>query len=542
MRELGLLLKPSPFNSMLSLTSQHTMVKEILREMEQNKVEPDILTVNKVLKVFAAESKVEAMETFMSTWSGENGIKLERGTLVAMAKAYDKSGSIVKAIEMFGNLGGSKRRVSIFGTSTREKVEDDGYRSVISSLLKLDDVQGAENIYGEWKPDGPNLDLSFTGFTDFSVLRRRESISLVIEMRKGPLSCHRKTGGARLWMRFGRTGAMEVKECDKTTIIEHTSIPARDLRILGPVFSHSSNILAREKAIVVNLEVLKAIITAEEVLLLDPIRPEVLPFVDRLKQQFPQRNGSENVQTALDPDQGLESELPFEFKVLEIALEVVCSIVDTSVAALETEAWPVLNELTKNLNTENLEYVRSVKSNLTRLLAGVQKVRDELEHLLDDNKDMADLYLTRKWIKNQQTEVILASNRRANMLTSNADEDDVEVLEMLLEAYFMQLEGMLNKIITVREYIDDTEDYVKIQLRNQRNEMYQMKLILIIASFAIGAATLLASLFGMNIHCQLYDDDMKNIFGYVVWSIIVLCVGLFLVTLGYARWKKLLGS
>ncbi|CAH2063607.1 unnamed protein product [Thlaspi arvense] len=373
----------------------------------------------------------------------------------------------------------------------------------------------------------------------------------------------KKTGGARLWMRFDRTGAMEVVECDKSTIIKRASVPARDLRILGPVFSHSSNILAREKAIVVNLEVIKAIVTAEEVLLLDPLRPEVLPLIDRLKQQFPQRNGSENapqasanVQSALDPEaaEGLQSELPFEFQVLEIALEVVCSIVDSSVAALETEAWPILDELTKNVSTENLEYVRSLKSNLTRLLARVQKVRDELEHLLDDNEDMADLYLTRKWIQNQQTEAILegtatnsilapphnTSNRSASMVTSNMDEDDVEDLEMLLEAYFMQLEGMRNKILTVREYIDDTEDYVNIQLDNQRNELIQLQLILTIASFAIAAETLLASLFGMNIPCSLYDTH--GIFGYFVWSITALCFVLFMVTLGYARWKKLLGS
>lgn len=53
----------------------------------------------------------------------------------------------------------------------------------------------------------------------------------------------KKAGGARLWMRFDRTGAMEVVECDKSTIIKRASVPPRDLRILGPVFSHSSNIL-----------------------------------------------------------------------------------------------------------------------------------------------------------------------------------------------------------------------------------------------------------------------------------------------------------
>lgn len=53
----------------------------------------------------------------------------------------------------------------------------------------------------------------------------------------------KKAGGARLWMRFDRFGASELVECDKNAIIKRAAIPARDLRILGPVFSHSSSIL-----------------------------------------------------------------------------------------------------------------------------------------------------------------------------------------------------------------------------------------------------------------------------------------------------------
>jgi len=95
-------------------------------------------------------------------------------------------------------------------------------------------------------------------------------------------------------------------------------------------------------------------------------------------------------------------------------------------------------------------------------------VRDEIEHLLDDNEDMAQLYLTRKWMQNQQPESLLgiggsnvvtstgpplrrmSSNRSGSLVTSNyLDDNDVEDLEMLLEAYFMQLDGTRNKILSV---------------------------------------------------------------------------------------------
>ncbi|KAI3878948.1 hypothetical protein MKX03_037345 [Papaver bracteatum] len=370
----------------------------------------------------------------------------------------------------------------------------------------------------------------------------------------------KKTGNARLWMKFNQFGESEVSELDKSAIIKRVSIPARDLRILGPVFSQSSNILAREKAMVVNLEFIKAIVTAEEVLLLDPLCQEVIPFVEQLKQQLPYNSQPKTHEVGSEAAEGLQSDLPFEFQVLEIALEVVCTYLDSNVADLERNAYPVLDELARNVSTKNLELVRSLKSTLTRLLARVQKVRDELEHLLDDNEDMAQLYLTRKFIQNQQSEALMGtmgstsnvtvgpnlrrldSNKSASLVTSNRfdDHDDVEDLEMLLEAYFMQLDGTRNKILSVREYIDDTEDYVNIQLDNQRNELIQLQLTLTIASFAIAVETLIAGTFGMNIPCLLYR--IEGIFGPIVGGSSAGCFLMFLLMLAYARWKKLLGS
>ncbi|KAL2513725.1 Magnesium transporter MRS2-4 [Forsythia ovata] len=387
----------------------------------------------------------------------------------------------------------------------------------------------------------------------------------------------KKAGGARLWMRLDRWGQSELIECDKSVILKRVSIPSRDLRILGPIFSHSSSILAREKAMVVNLEFIRAIVTAEEVLLLDPLRQEVLPFVDQLRQLLSHKSSSKRVADEMitqddgmqsptagqwlpvpEAAEGLQAELPFEFQVLEIALEVVCTYLDSSVAELERDAYPVLDELAINVSTKNLERVRSLKSNLTRLLAQVQKVRDEIEQLLDDDEDMAQLYLTRKWIQNQQSEALmgamasngmvpaaphlrrLSSTRSGSLVSNYVNDHDVEDLEMLLEAYFMQLDGTRNKILSVREYIDDTEDYVNIQLDNQRNELIQLQLTLTIASFAVAVETMMAGWFGMNIPCTLCK--VNGIFGFSVGIMTAAAVLLFLLVLGYARWKKLLGS
>ena len=144
----------------------------------------------------------------------------------------------------------------------------------------------------------------------------------------------------------------------------------------------------------VNLEFIKAIVTAQEVLILDPRTATVALFIDQLKEQLlisrthdVHRNGNLDLvsskQTDTQEDEPLlgsdfvgstEDELPFEFRVLEVALEVVCGSLDARVTELEKNAYPMLDELTRNVSTSNLEHVRSLKSNLTRLLARVQKV------------------------------------------------------------------------------------------------------------------------------------------------------------------------
>lgn len=98
----------------------------------------------------------------------------------------------------------------------------------------------------------------------------------------------------------------------------------------------------------------------------------------------------------------------------------------------------------------------------------------------------------------------------------------------------------LNSILQVREYIDDTEDYVNIQLDNQRNKLIQFQLILAIASLTIGFNTLITGIFGMNIPFPLYKID--GIFGIFVGSTTAAAVLLFILLLGYAGWRKLLGT
>ena len=63
---------------------------------------------------------------------------------------------------------------------------------------------------------------------------------------------------------------------------------------------------------------------------------------------------------------------------------------------LGADAYPLLEQLAYHISTRNLELVRRLKSNLVALTRRVQKVRDEIEQLMDDDGDMAEMYLTDK--------------------------------------------------------------------------------------------------------------------------------------------------
>ncbi|WZZ30346.1 hypothetical protein YC2023_013747 [Brassica napus] len=390
------------------------------------------------------------------------------------------------------------------------------------------------------------------------------------------------TKPSRSWISIDTTGKRTVLDEDKYAIMHRVQIHARDLRILDPNLSYPSAILGRERAIVLNLEHIKAIITAQEVLVRDSSDENLVPVLEEFQRRLPVVHGDAeageeygSLDLLLMPSAYIRTthslshvelmydcyyylETPFEFRALEVVLEAICSLLAARTTELETSAYPALDELTSKISSRNLERVRKLKSAMTRLTARVQKVRDELEQLLDDDDDMADIYLTRKlagvsssvsvsdeplWYPTSPTigSKISRASRMSLVSVRGDDENDVEELEMLLEAYFMQIESTLNKLTALREYIDDTEDYINIQLDNHRNQLIQLELMLSSGTVCISMYSMVAGIFGMNIP-YTWNDEHGYVFKWVVTLTGTFCAALFVIVLSYARYKGLVGS
>ncbi|KAD6120103.1 hypothetical protein E3N88_11374 [Mikania micrantha] len=300
------------------------------------------------------------------------------------------------------------------------------------------------------------------------------------------------------------------------------------------------------------------------VLLRDPLDDNVIPIVEELQRRLPpvdtnflgQGEDEDGIGVQTEAQTGESIEFPFEFRALEVALEGICSFLDARTRELETAAYPALDELTSMISSRNLDRVRKLKSAMTRLTNRVLKVRDELEQLLDDDDDMADLYLSRKfsfasspsndgedltWSPASPT--IESKISRASRATpfSTHGENDVEELEMLLEAYFMQIEATSNKLTTLREYIDDTEDYINIQLDNHRNQLIQLELFLLSGTVSLSVYSLVAAIFGMNIPYP-WNNDHGYVFKWVVILAAIVSATIFMSITTYSRYKGLVGS
>ncbi|KAK9266104.1 hypothetical protein L1049_003450 [Liquidambar formosana] len=128
----------------------------------------------------------------------------------------------------------------------------------------------------------------------------------------------KRSHGSRSWIKIDHNGNSKTLELNKATLMRHCSLPARDLRLLDPLFIYPSTILGREKAIVVSLEQIRCIITADEVILMNSLDGCVVQYKSELCKRL-QRN----------KDQA--DDLPFEFRALELALELTCLSLDSQV-------------------------------------------------------------------------------------------------------------------------------------------------------------------------------------------------------------------
>lgn len=433
------------------------------------------------------------------------------------------------------------------------------------------------------------------------------------------------------WLVIDSNGNASMMTTYKTDVAAKMGIQVRDLRLLDPKLatSYPSAILCREHALVVNLEHIKMIITMERVYITNLEDGNVLAFVEELQRRLSAlAHGLPPTKSAMDLNAesvlaaaagkggeaskavggggggggggidlssldvyhhhhhhhhqaggvGGQADMPYELRVLEIALDMVSNYLERLTGDLESAAHPALDALTLNVSTSNLERVRRIKNRMVRLTTRVETLREVLEKFLDDDGDMHDINLTAREAERQQD--VLRAQRSASATpfdvplpvlgssaldgtaaggggksprtprsaltfsdnSSEEEEEAIEEVEMVLEAYFMRIDNTYNKLQALGEYVDDTEDFINIELDNHRNQLIRIDLLLTALSSSVAFITAITALFAMNLQLAPGQDGQGPYWQFVTIAVAtsIVAVVMFAGVVMYCRYKRLL--
>jgi magnesium transporter len=270
------------------------------------------------------------------------------------------------------------------------------------------------------------------------------------------------------------------------------SLQPRDIRQVDPAFSAKPALWVRHSALVVSLEGVRAIVLHDKVFVFDPDHSVARSVVNVIRQSV-----------TTSPDMLDDPDMPFEFKALEGMFIVGIMGLEREFNQLNPEVERHLHELPTQLTSKMLEELRINKQRLNHFLSRAHNVRDILEKLLDEDEDMANMYLTEK-------------HRSPNVSRDVGEHDQVE---MLLEAYMQVIDELVNRADLLNDAIDDTEDLVMIHLDTLRNKLLSVELGLSVVSMTFGFGGVLAGVFGMNLTIPLFVAPASKF-----WFLGVVCV------------------
>jgi len=185
MEELGYATTTLPYNELLTLyknTGKFEKVSLVIQEMEKNNISQDKFTYNIRMNICAAISDIDGVDKILEEMQCNPMVDIDWSTNGNLANIYIKAGLLDKAEltlkemenkmdrrdrEAFnflitlcasaGNKDGVARMWHLLKLSF-PKLTNMSFICMLTSLLKLGDLEGAENIFKEWQSSGLTYD------------------------------------------------------------------------------------------------------------------------------------------------------------------------------------------------------------------------------------------------------------------------------------------------------------------------------------------------------------------------------------------------
>lgn len=286
-------------------------------------------------------------------------------------------------------------------------------------------------------------------------------------------------------------------------------LSVRDMRQIDPAFTAKPAIWVREDAMVVSLESVRAIVLHDRMFVFDPDNEKVRMPIRYIKKRL--LNEVEDIF------------LPFEFRALEGILIYTCTVLEKEFSMIEPGLRNTLFDLPNRIDSEKLEKLRHLEQRLNHYYSRARKVQAVLQSVLDEDEDMADMYLTEK-------------RRNPDATRNPIDHDEAE---MLLETYLQNVDDLTSKAGLLNTAIDDTENLVEIHLDTMQNRLLLVDLIITVIVTLLSFATMVTALFGMNIPLPVGMSQLPTsqyyFYGWVALMLLVMTVGLVVLVRWFRR-------
>ncbi|VFQ69642.1 unnamed protein product [Cuscuta campestris] len=151
MKELDFALSPRPFNEIMRICARDPeVVLEVLAELKKSNISPDNDSYRICISSFGKKHDLDRMERIMREMETQPHIVMDWCTYAVVAKFYERECLVDKAT---GAL--EKARVILQKKDTRRKGPNyllaTDYENVISTLVKLDELDEAIKFFREWE-------------------------------------------------------------------------------------------------------------------------------------------------------------------------------------------------------------------------------------------------------------------------------------------------------------------------------------------------------------------------------------------------------
>lgn len=293
-------------------------------------------------------------------------------------------------------------------------------------------------------------------------------------------------------------GEFTPRDVTRKGLADELNLHIRDLR---PIFSLSqvATIMSRGTVIVLNLGIIKLLITPQKVI--------VGNLSERIISEEFIVGLSEKIKNKL-PDEPLES------WVMDFAMNSKVNRFTRQVQKLERSVEKALKKLDSAHDNKSLEKLLLRKKELSKLEINLKENLNAAEELINEDEELQDLCITQV-ARGIETEDIL-----------------FEEVESIIDSFVEQIEVLLHSIEEIKENIDDTQEIVSLKLGTQRNVIIKFELIASLVTVVFSFLAVITGLYGMNIKNHFEESNIA--FAAIV-AVFLLVLILFFVWI----WRQL---